>query len=524
MKHESNNSNTERDRLDKSLSVKLSSKYPRMKSKSPEYSAPKNERKSLIQQMQMTSTAIKKTSEIVSSRALPKQLHVSDTDISGIFPLKPSDSIASSDMQLNFNHSSQNAPALVLPSNCEVYCQGKKTVPRKKVKSPIHLKPKIFKSTEMARNKVEDFENQLKKKQAEILNLQRKVNSLQKIISDKNGVIKDLEIKFPKMIYDLKKGLNGDSNRIKMNQEIMKDSITRNRQLSGNQKYMEVQLKVKEEKLRLATLLKDKTQTELEAKEKESREFMRRLKVLEKNIPEINSKLDEKDAENRKLQQRIYHLNENCQVKDAAIEQMSAQIFDYNNNVRSKNDEIISLNDRVITLQNCLRKEAERVTILENNLRGYEARQILEAEDESALDPTKDTISSSVEHHEKYSEQDDYLDVFEEVDNMEMSTDPMIEKSSAVDNSSASEAQYDISAGTLARAEELERKVEGTWSRVAQLSCQAGDRVGRCDLAAVEQFQFSRSVSELKADLDQSILHHTKFLNKVSATRKLFHN
>ena len=444
MKHESNKCNTERDGLDKSLSVRLSSKYPRMKSKSPEYSVPKNERKSLIQQMQMTSTAIKKTTEIVSSRVLPKQLHVSDTDISGIFPLKPSDSIASSDMQLNFNLSSQTAHAHVLPASCELSCQGKKTVPRKNVKSPIHLKPKISKSTEIARNKVDDLENQLKKKQTEILNLKRKVNSLQKTISDKNGVIKDLEIKFPKMIYDLKKGLNGDSNRIKINQEIMKDSMTRNRQLSGNQKYMEVQLKVKEEKLRLATLLKDKTQTELEAKEKESREFMRRLKGLEKNIPEINKKLDEKDAENQKLQQRIYHLNVNCQLKDEAIEQMSAQIFDFNNNVQSKNDEIISLNDRVLTLQNCLRKEAERVTILENNLRGFEARKILEAEHEPAEDQMQDNISSSVE----------------EIDDIEMSTAPSIENSSAVDNSSASEAQYDISAGTLVRAEELERKVQ----------------------------------------------------------------
>ena len=48
----------------------------------------------------------------------------------------------------------------------------------------------------------------------------------------------------------------------------------------------------------------------------------------------------------------------------------------------------------------------------------------------------KDNISNSVEHNEKYIEQDDYLDVFEDIVEIEMLIDPSIENSSHTYNTS----------------------------------------------------------------------------------------
>ena len=47
--------------------------------------------------------------------------------------------------------------------------------------------------------KADDFEKQLKKKHQEVLALNRKINKLEESLSEKNKIIKDLEIKFPKI-------------------------------------------------------------------------------------------------------------------------------------------------------------------------------------------------------------------------------------------------------------------------------------------------------------------------------------
>ena len=75
-----------------------------------------------------------------------------------------------------------------------------KKVLRSKVKSPLNKIGKIGIKDNVGKinkDKVE-YETQLKRKDSEILNLNRKINAIQKIVSDKEKVIKNLELKFPK--------------------------------------------------------------------------------------------------------------------------------------------------------------------------------------------------------------------------------------------------------------------------------------------------------------------------------------
>merc|ERR1712179_898718 len=86
-----------------------------------------------------------------------------------------------------------------------------------------------------------------------------------------------------------------------------------------------------------------------------------------------------------------------------------------------------------------------------------------------------------------------------------------------IEDSNMSENAYDVSAGTMARAEELDSKVREMWTR---LSC----RDETLDQLENDQcMKFTNSVSRLETDLNESILHHNRFLGQVSVAKKLFH-
>ena len=82
----------------------------------------------------------------------------------------------------------------------------------------------------------------MKKKDAEIVTLSRKLNSTQNLLAEKEKLVRDLETKIPAMLADLKRNLEADEVKKRMNRDL-KESAKRNKSLSGTMKQVEEQLK-----------------------------------------------------------------------------------------------------------------------------------------------------------------------------------------------------------------------------------------------------------------------------------------
>ena len=73
----------------------------------------------------------------------------------------------------------------------------------------------------------------------------------------------------------------------------------------------------------------------------------------------------------------------------------------------------------------------------------------------------------------------------------------------------------DVSDGTIARAEELDKKVHQMWNRVSVKD----DTFAEIN---VNRRAYNESVSALETDLNASIMQHNKFLDRVLVAKKLF--
>ena len=138
---------------------------------------------------QMTSTVNKKSKNNQYQISLldnSKIISISESDISGI---KPLDTCESEDGEVNQT------------TNISISQCRKSKTDRGKIKDPINNN-KIKKRTPN-----DNLEADLRKKNGKILTLNRKINKLEEILTEKNKIIKDLEIKFPKMLSELSRGL-----------------------------------------------------------------------------------------------------------------------------------------------------------------------------------------------------------------------------------------------------------------------------------------------------------------------------
>ena len=232
-------------------------------------------------------------------------------------------------------------------------------------------------------NKIAELDSQLRKKNSENLNLNRKFNSIQKTVNDKEKVIKNLESKFPKMLSDLKKGLNDER---KANVEL-KETIKRNKQLFGDKKHTEDMLKLKDEKLKDVMAVKKTLIEDLNKKDLELNEFRQRLSRLETKIPDLLSQVQAKDAQLLKCketidfqEQRLVFQSEENNYQVELIEEMKEQIIELSNDILVKENEIIDLKadnnelhtELVEQYQNLERTDQETKKYLEliDNIRG----------------------------------------------------------------------------------------------------------------------------------------------------------
>ena len=336
-----------------------------VKIKSPEALPQTFKRRTAILK-QITSTTKK------SSPRVSVQYSVSDTNISNISSIKSCESLLDS-LYLT-------RPDIIVTDDASVkpIMKGNpspKKVSRSKVRSPVNGKVQKARSkgisSDFTKNKLDEAEKQLRRKSSEILSLNRKVNNLQKTITEKEKTIRDLEIKFPKMLADIKKGFVQDESKKKVNREL-KDTLKRNRQLSGSQKQAEDQLKVKEEKLDKALRARDKAIDDFKVKEKEAKEAHSRVASLESKLPDLVMKLEEKGRELRRckdviadLESCLKTLREDNFLKVKAIDQISNRVFDLNNNLLEKDTEIFDLRQHVFELQNEKHAVIEKYSVME---------------------------------------------------------------------------------------------------------------------------------------------------------------
>jgi len=566
----------------KKLAVKMKTQ---LKVKSPEI-FPKTTRKGTLIN-QMTSTTYKRflaTSNPASAPTSKQPLSVSENDISGISPIKTCDShgsLLSLTPKIVISLSSKQETR---HSNSKV---SPKKVLRSKVRSPVNVKSRRTiggrdaksSSKEISRVKFEELENQLGKKTSECLSMNRKINALQKTLTEKDQTIRDLEIKFPKMLSELKNGFGEDESKKRVNKEL-KETMKRNRQLSGAQKQTEDQLKIKDDKLKQALKAKDVALDELKVKEKESKEFLGRLSALEKSFPELVMKLSVKESDVRRsnemvsnLEQRLKIVTDDNILKMRSIDQVSDQLVDLNNNVLEKEAEIVYLKQNVYELQVHKRDDNIKVKRLEfeklhlqklvEQVRGpIEPTDIVEEgvnfdeATENFLDKVsavskeqnvtvnlkltvkKSRVSNIFDQSRVHSgrnslktltEENNYLSRLDEsneeypdevFDNLidfaeNMAVGSIEDVSNIIEDSNMSEEEYDVSAGTINRAEELDTKVREMWAKLST-------RDQTFEELRSDRTQFTSSVSRLETELNESIQQHNRFLDQVSVAKKLF--
>lgn len=234
------------------------------------------------------------------------------------------------------------------------------------------------------RTRVTELWEQVKKKDAEIVNLTRKVNALQKTLGEKDKSLKDLEIKIPKMLTDLRKNLEEDEMKKRMNRDL-RDTMKRNRNLSGNVKQVEDQLRLKEGKLKDTLEDKRKVEAELKVRQRESREAGQRAAGLERQLVEMERRVEvaEGGALERErragLEARCLRLVEENSLKEQRIEKMKEEVVHFSNEAAMKERQLEEERRRGVELQEVVvlqeRRLGQQVGELEELRRSLESRR-----------------------------------------------------------------------------------------------------------------------------------------------------
>lgn len=358
--------------------------------------------------------------------------------------------------------------------------ERKVTVPRSKVKSPINVKVvrremgsgREVQRSRAPRSRVEELEQVVKRKDMEVMNLTRKINSLQKSLAEKEKAVKDLEVKIPNMLSDLKRNLEADEMKKRMNRDL-RESVKRNRNLSGSMKQVEDQLKGKEDRLRIMSEEKKNLEIDLKDQQKENKEFTQKITNLEKRVVELQKKLScvtqEKEREREKrlsLEIRYNRVFDENHEKVEVIERLRGEVFHMTNVVTSREKEM-----------------------MEEQRQNLELRKMLEGWERS--------LTGELEEDE----------VFEESVGAGDSSEMVVEEV---------ESSYMApSSDTCRRLSELDLRVDLLWSHLSA-------RDSTTDSLVQEQASFRDSLSRLSRDVDQSTVHHSSLLHRAATVRRLF--
>jgi len=407
------------------------------------------------------------------------------------------------------------------------------------------------------RTRMEELVQQGKKKDAEILSLTRKLNATQKTLTEKEKLVKDLETKIPGMLADLKKNLEADEVKKRMNRDL-KESFKRNKSLTDTKKQVEEQLKSKEEKYQSLLALKKNGDAVLKEKQKELKSQAQRIVTMEKTMLDLEKKLSlaivdvEREKERRSnLEIRCHNLVDDLGDREGFIERLRTELFHANNVAATRENEFEGLKKQNLELQwvihnhevrraqtceECRRRlegasQIDRRSVEENSGHNliYASEDILNrgsdfSRDENAsINLTRGQRSSLFGHlvngradfgvtfNTENPELDEGKGVGDNMEEGDESQDMQVES-----DASAEMSVYDVlSSGTCRRLNHLDENVERLWSKLSTKD-EASNSL------ALGKASFTDSVSRLEQDLDQSVLQHSSLLRRAGAVKRLF--
>ena len=222
--------------------------------------------------------------------------------------------------------------------------------------TPPSLLPSSLK-VKTPRTRMKELEEQAKKKDAEIVSLTRKLNLNLKTLAEKETSLRALETKIPNMLLELRKNIEADQKKKVMSKDL-RESMSRNRNLSGSMKRAEDQLKVKEDKLKEALDARRVLDDQLKAKHKELKESVQKVTVLERKVTELQRKLSEEERELERNNERretvevkYNRIFDENNLKDDIIEKLKTDVFHISNVASSRENEFEELKQHNSELQ-----------------------------------------------------------------------------------------------------------------------------------------------------------------------------
>jgi len=169
--------------------------------------------------------------------------------------------------------------------------------------------------------------------------------------------VKDLETKIPGMLADLKKNLEADEAKKRMNRDL-RESVKRNKSLTDTKKHVEEQLKSMEEKYQSLLAVKKKGDALLKEKQKEMKSQAQKIITVEKTILDLEKKLSlaivdvEREKERRSnLEIRCHNLLDDLGDRESFIKRLRTELFHANNVAATRENEFEGLKKQNLELQ-----------------------------------------------------------------------------------------------------------------------------------------------------------------------------
>merc|ERR1719300_1932984 len=213
-------------------------------------------------------------------------------------------------------------------------------------------------------------------------------------------------------------------------------------------------------------------------------------------------------SDNEELNDRLRWINGENFAKTREIDKLSAEIVENQLNLQDKQQTLDSLELKLEQTQKHLNSEGEKINDLELKLKDL-MKIVDQCRCESKLN---DGIFGEQSSDEEVSyDQEVFTDQCQNDDNLIVDEDEDYD----YDGSCVSESDYDVSAGTIAKAEELDVKVRELWNRLS-------NKDETFDLLHTNHQMLDMSVKKLKQDINQSILRNNTLHSNVNIAKKLF--
>jgi len=122
------------------------------------------------------------------------------------------------------------------------------------------------------RNQIVELEWRLKRQDSELAMNRVKINNMHTQIQEKDKHIRDLELRLPRVLADISRGVGSKEALTRKNNRDMRESLKRNHHLTQQVKDLEQKLSQRDEKDHMNKILKERLNTQLMEKDKKLKE------------------------------------------------------------------------------------------------------------------------------------------------------------------------------------------------------------------------------------------------------------